>query len=257
MKKFPDKVVHVIEILIVLAVVFGIVAGLDFIGIFNFSGLFGWNPSDGSDSVHVLPYDDGSIYNALSEGKSSDTVSVVSDLSRESLEDMLLEVSTAEAYYQELDVTVYDGDGKSLTTKATVSLEDGNYDVSLYSSSGARYKRVTENGDSVQISAYDNKGKESKTTLSKGGFDIQADTGIIMTHDRFFSENTSFGENESEFSVAYSNFGSVLMFEFYTTLDDYSQTERYWLSLDYGVVIRAECYEEDNLVYLLETISLK
>ncbi len=256
MKKFPDKIVHVFEVLAVIAVVLGIIAGLEYIGILNFSGIFPWNVSDESDSVHVLPYDDGSIYNALSEGKSSDTVSVVSELSRERVEEMLREVTTSETYYQELNVTVYDGDGKSLATKATVSRQEENYDVSLYSSGGVRYKRITEDGDSVQIYVYDSKGKESKTTLSKGGFDIQSDTGIIMTHDRFFSENSSFGENESEFSVAYSDFGTVLMFEFRTMLDNYSQTERYWLSLDYGVVIRAECYEEDTLVYLLETIAL-
>jgi len=256
MKKVPDKLIHVFEVLVILAVVFGIIAGLEYIGIFNFSSLFSLNYSDGSDNVHILPYDNGSIYSALSEGKSTDTVSVESELSREHVEKMLLQVTSDENYYQELNVTVYDDDGKTLTTKATVSREDGEFDVSLYASNGLRYKRIVQEDDFVQISIYDDKGKETRTTLPKGGFDIQEDTGIIMTHDRFFSENSLFAEGEEAFSVAYSDFGTVLMFEFYTKLDEYQQTERYWLSLDYGVVIRAECYEGDNIVFLLETIAL-
>ena len=100
-----------------------------------------------------------------------------------------------------------------------------------------------------------NDGKENKTTLKKGGFDIQSDTGIIMMHDRFFSDNASYADDEF-YSVAYSDFGSVLYFEFFTNIENISQKECYWLSLDYGVVIKAECYESDKLVYSLETTTI-
>ncbi len=256
MKKVPDKLIHLFEVLVIIAVVFGIIAGLEYIGIFNFQNLFSLNYSDNNNNIHVLPYDDGNIYLALSDGKSKDTVSVETNLSREHVEEMLSKVTSDENYYQELNVTIYDDDRKALTTKATVLREDGQFDVSLYTSNGLRYKRIVQDNDFVQISVYDDSGSESTKTLPKGGFDIQEDTGIIITHDRFFSENSSFAQGDEAFSVAYSDFGTVLMFEFFTSLDDYQQTERYWLSLDYGVVIRAECYEGDKIVYLLETIAL-
>jgi hypothetical protein len=256
MKSFKRYFIHVLEILVILILIAGVIYGLERIGIFSFSELLPWVDSEISDGHNDHFKYDNDIYSALAEQKSSDKVSVVSDLSREHVIKLLEEITVSENYYQEYNVSIPDNIGVSFDSKATVLCRDGLYDVSLYSNSGNIYKRVVESENTVEIYNFDSAGKESKTTLNKGGFDIQSDTGIIMTHNRFFSDYASYDPESEFYSVAYSDFGSVLYFEFLTEIDEFSQKECYWLSLDYGVVIKAECFEDENLVYSLETMTI-
>lgn len=254
MEKIRHFIVHFLEVLVILILILGIIFGLESIGIFSFSELLPWvNPENKDENSDYLRYDND-IYEALSENNSTDTVSVVSDLSREHVIKILDEITVADNYYQEYNISLLDDNGHSFDSKATISRKDMMYDVSLYTSAGNVYKRIRESADTVEIFNFDN-GTENKTTLKKGSFDIQSDSGIIMTHDRFFSDYASYADDEF-YSVAYSDFGSVLYFEFLTELEGYSQKECYWLSLDFGVIIKAECYENDNLVYSLETITI-
>jgi len=253
MNKLHDLLLSALNVIIIIAVLAGIMLGLNKIGIFQFpdfvESMFGIN----GDQTTILPSDDGKIYKSLSSGKSDKTFTVTADLSPENVRQLLENVSPSLNYYQEVNVTVYSGDSSS-TSKATVQKTDGSYSVSLYDSEGTLRKEIKMHDDTTDVTLHRANGQSSTISLPSADFDISDESGVVVTHERFLETQTEL--TDSDYSVSASQFGTIMQITFKTDRETYSQTEIYWLSLDYGIVTRAECYEGDKLVYLLETLAL-
>lgn len=245
-----DKLFSVLNIVFILVIVSGIIIGLDKIGILSLTEWF-----SGQNKIHtVLPHDEGEIYESLSQKKSSDSITVVPDLSWDNVYALLSDVEASDNYYHEAITTLYGQNNTKKILSASVTRTDGKYEVIVYNQNSEIVKRIRETQDLVSISNFDENGKEDITAVERANFDIQSQSGVVITHDAFYQtpDNTL-----SSYSLAQTELGSVLEITFTSTLENYTQLQKYWLSLDYGIVTRAECYEDNVLVYLMETTSLE
>ncbi len=245
-----DKLFSVLNIVFILVIVTGIIIGLDKIGILSVTDWF-----SGENKIHtVLPNDEGEIYKSLSQKKSSGNITVVPDLSEENVYALLADVEPSDNYYHEVTVTLFGLNNTKKTNRAFITKTDGKYDVIIYNQNSQMQKRIREIDDMISISNFNEAQNEYITIVEKGSFDIQSQTGVVITHNAFYEtpENVL-----TQYSLAQSDLGSVLEITFTSTLENYSQIQKYWLSLDFGVVTRAECYEDNALVYLMETSVLE
>ena len=245
-----DKLFSVLNIVFILVIVSGIIIGLDKIGIFSLSDWFSQN-----NKIHtVLPHDEGEIYKSLSQKKSSDKITVVPDLTLDNVYSLLDDVEPDDNYYHEVTTTLYGQNNTKKISSAYVTKTDGKYDVIIYNQNSEIVKRIRQTNDTVSISNFDENGKEIITVAKGADFDIQSQSGVVITHKAFYEtpDNTV-----STYALAQTDYGSFLEITFTSTLENYSQIQKYWLSLDFGVVTRAECYEDNALIYLMETVVIE
>lgn len=253
MNKFRNALFSALNILVIVVLLLGIMIGLRSIGIFRFPNFVENFLSKESAKENVLPNDDGKIYDALKKGQSDGNVTVTAELNPQNVRKMLEGVKPKDSYYQEVNTTLYDN-SNSVTTKAVVRKSAGKYSVKLYNSEGTLKKEIDELESATQIKVYSSANRFDTVEVPTGSFDMSGESGVVITHENFLNS-----ENELEaadYSMAQSPFGTIMQITFNTSLENYTQTEVYWLSLDYGIVTRCECYEGENLVYKLETIAL-
>lgn len=253
MKKVKEALFSALNFLVIAALIAVITLGLNRIGIFEFPDFIGEILNGRKNVQTVLPGDDGKIYESLSNGINTDTVNVVSELNQENVRRLLENVSVQPSYYQELEVSLYDENGKSITRKAVVRRTDGFTDVTLYDVNNRLIKLIEQQIDGVKITVPEGNSERS-AFFSEGSISIEQESGVVMTHKLFL--DSEFVGKEPSYSVAYSSYGTVMQIVFETHDAKLPQTQKYWLSLDYGIVVRAETYENDSLVYLLETSVL-
>lgn len=256
MEKLKNILFGVLNFLVVVLLLCAIVFGLNKIGVFSFSDFFRELFGLPERRVNVLPYDDGKIYQSLSDGTSGGDVTVKVSLSPENVKALLENVTLADDYYQETQYTVFAGNSQSIKRKAVIRRTESLTGISLYDESGALFKRIEQLPKGVRVTNISADGNETSSEFPYGTITAEQESGVIMTHTDFLDGNLSSQFDESSYSVAYSSYGTVMQITFEKSDERYIRTQKYWLSLDYGIVVRAECYENDSLVYLLETLSL-
>ena len=87
------------------------------------------------------------------------------------------------------------------------------------------------------------------------GFSVSDECGFILTHDAFLASD--FLLDASTFEKNVNEYGSNLIITFDNEFDEFQQTLKYTISLDYGIVTDAECYEQGVLVYKMNTVLLR
>lgn len=256
MDKLKNMLFGALNFLVVVLLLCGIVFGLNKIGVFSFSDFFRELFGLPERQVNVLPHDDGKIYQSLSDGKSGEDVTVKVSLTPENVKSLLESVTLADDYYQEAQYTVFAENSQSIRRKAVIRRTDALTSISLYDEAGTLFKRIEQLEKGVRVTNISSDGNETWSEFPDGSISAEQESGVIMTHADFLDGNLSSQFDESSYSVAYSSYGTVMLITFEKSDEKYKRTQKYWLSLDYGVVVRAECYENDSLVYLLETLSL-
>lgn len=192
----------------------------------------------------VLPGDEEKIYESL-HGGDVPAVTVYPDLSEETVMSLLKTAEMPASFCWYYRSTLY-STRRSRTRTGILKFEQENRRVELYAPDGTLEKTVTENDGKVSVRTVD-----GSADFSSGAVSMFAEAGV--------PEVASFLENAGDdwtFSLVESDYGTLLYAEFLHEKGAYRQLEQYYISLDYAIVVRADCYENDVLVYSLNTTAL-
>ncbi len=236
--------------LVVLLLCF-IVAGLNIIGIYSLPApvekLLG-TYDNGND---IASGDDNVLYNSVSFAEGDKAFKQVK-IGYEDASSLLSDVAVSSDYSQKIEVTRYSG-SKQKKELLNISFVDGLYSVDFSSSDGRLYKNVAEKKNFVVITEYDG-ASPSSVEVAKGNFDIGEECGFVLTLSEFFQ--SGYNLTEADFLMSESENGVFVTINFVN--DDYgiTQSYKYVVSLDLGVVTEASCTENENLVYEMKTSSI-
>ena len=249
MKKLTNAVFSVLNVLVIAGILLFILAGLVKIGIFEapdfFKGIFGEEQAlDGNNSGYATNFLDNSSLN-------KDYTVYSAKLTPESVKKLLSELEPAKQYSHDLQYSVISRKS-TLTRRAFVMKKDDIHRAFYISADGNIEKQMIRNDSFTSVNTLQN-GKLQSTVYSNGDIDFAAQTGVILTHEDFFDAADEPGYT---FEVKSDDIGTVMLIEFTSTVGEYSQLQKYTLSLDYGIVTEASCYENGELIYSLTTNSL-
>ncbi len=206
------------------------------------------SPED-SDELHRLPGSDEKIYESISDNK-TDSVSIYPSLGHDSVKLLLSSAVRPEKFYWEFNKTVISSQ-KERIIKGSVKFEGDNYRMELYSAANNDLeKTVIRQNDTITIQTYLDF-QSSVATFSADTTSVFIEAGVPDITDFLSDEGKEFA-----YSLHESEYGKILYAEFSKEKDGYSQLKNYYISLDFGIVLKADCFENGNLIYSINTISL-
>ncbi len=254
MRKYNEIIFSVLNILLIFLVIIGIVIGLYFLGIFKLPDfvkrLIDPNFQTPADSYN----NNKEIYESIADNNENKIQVVFPQITKDNLKELLQSITPIDNYYQEASTKTF-YNGTAIEKKVTIRCQNSLYQASVFDSNGTQQKEIQQYNDYVDISYFDLQGKQGDiVTLQNGNFNISDECGVVVNHEMFLESLTEI--SDSSYSFEYESFGTVVKLSFDTTFENYTQKQIYWLSLDYGIVVKAQSYENDVLVYQTETIVL-
>jgi len=191
----------------------------------------------------VIPGDDEKIFNSIN-GEKSESVAVFPNVSHDDVKALLEKSSTPDSFAWTFKSSLHSS--KKVLDETGILIYNGeNYKIELFDSKGQLTKTVVEDSGVVSISINNS---VSEFTPSNSAFEEAA---VPAVSDFLDSKGQDFS-----YSLIESEYGTLLYAEFTSSKGDFSMKEQYYISLDYGIVVRADCFENDVIVYSLETTSL-
>lgn len=245
----------IFNIILVLALVLGLYYGMYRLKLVTLPQFLESLFQSGKDinQITVIPGDDGEIYQSLKRKESTQTVSIKTNLSHDNIKQLLKNISENTHYYWEAKVTLYSS-GKQLQTKSIIRRYESNFRIENYNSAGTLLKAAADNKTTLTEKTFNPTTRSySIKNYPTGSMSMFLLAGVPDTNS--FLE---YGDSENAlFSLIESDLGTLLCLEFEKAYKQNTQKELYFISLDYGITVRAETYENDALVYLCETTALK
>lgn len=202
------------------------------------------NNKDDSGSHTVLPGDGNSFYDSLHDTP-SESVRLFPDITHERVKELLSAVVPPERYCWYYTTTLCSS-AKNLTRNGILIYGGGDCKIEVYNEGSILYKTVSLRGGSLFT---EQNGVETELPSDKNS--VFTEAGVVSLSS--FLEDS--GEDFS-YTLAESDYGTLLFASFAVEKGSYRQTQEYYISLDYGIVVRADCYENDTLIYHLETNAL-
>lgn len=197
-----------------------------------------------------LPGDNDKIYSSL-HPENYENDHVYPEISHETVKELLSVLETPNVYYWYYNSIIISS-AKERTTSGILKYNNGSYMIENYSgdSNGRLEKTVIEENGVVSVQTYNN----GQTSLAE--FNSETTSAFIEAGVPDIKEFISDNGEDFRYSLHESEYGKLLYAEFTSEKDDYSQEQRYYISLDFGIVIKAECYENGTPVYALNTVTL-
>ena len=171
-------------------------------------------------------------------------MTVFPDISSDQVKVLLENVNVPESYAWYFRSTLHSA-RSSVSENGIMLFSDDSYKLELFDENSNLKKTVVQEGGNVSVAIGDNNAEFASSA------DAFEEAGVPSLSDFMSSEL-----NDFNFSLVESNIGSLLYAEFVSTKGKYSQSEQYYISLDYGIVVRADCYENGTKIYSLETTAL-
>lgn len=208
--------------------------------------------TDTEDSGHktVLPGDDGEIYASLHSGEQN-SVTVYPDISKDSVIALLNESLNQQSDYTWYYKSTLISRDNAVSENGIFKCTDGTYRVDIFDGYNSLLKSVQDDGDIISVQLFNNISGQGERDYSSDSISIFEEIGVPAVEDFINSDDSQF-----DYSFVDSDYGKLLYAAFTTTSGSYSQLQEYYISLDFGLVVRADCYENEIPVYMLETVSL-
>ena len=253
MNNHRDVLGIVFNVIVILLLLTLIIIGLNKIGVYDLPdpvekvlGTYKESEADG-------PEKNNEVVNSIIYKNNDEFFITASDITYENARLLLKNISPSDNYIHEITVEYYN-DGKSYYgEKIKVVRNKGLYSANIYNSNSKIIKSIKEKETSFVVSYNDD--SKNNAEFPKGTFNISDECSFILNADNFLTG--SFSLNEASFSVSNGAYGGEITIVFDNVLDGYIQKEKYVISLDFGVVISAECYENDELIYKMKTKSIE
>lgn len=195
------------------------------------------------DSYKILEY--------INKTEAEEKNSLYPEITPDNLKNLLNSLNAYDSYYWETTSNnYYNTSVKSINCKSRIS---GNrYNVEITSDNGNSLKKCVSNGESTAVYITENK-ITKKVTYEVGLSDFYSDAAIVSID--YFKDFDFNNTNCVLNTVNKNNFSLVSVA--YTYDRNGTQVENIFLiSLDFGVVLFSECYENDTLVYSMNTTSI-
>ncbi len=191
--------------------------------------------------------DDDIIHETIKEHP-SDSYQIYPKITHENVKELLSKVQTPDNFCWYFRSSLYSDIG--ILSENGILLADGdNYKIEIYSKDNILDRSIIKEGNYVSVSTEAN--KYEPQTYSSTEFSLFSEAGV--PDPSTFLENIS---DQFTYSITDSEYGSLIYCSFQQALGSYSQKEEYYISLEYGIVIKASCYENEKLIYSLETTAL-
>ena len=227
-----------------------IVAGLNIIGIYSLpkpiEKLLGTYVDEETSYA-----DDDIIYSSIDFTETASVFQTVS-LDYESAFTVLNNLVPRRSYAQKINV-IYKNDQNERKEIINVMKTGSAVLAEVSDENGIPFKRVEYDNDRVLISEFFGDFTGSNE-FSKGEFNIYEDCGFILTAEEFL--NSGFELQEADFNRFIKDGAYYISISFDNKRFNSSQFVKFVISLDFGVVTEAYCYENDSLVYEMTTESI-
>lgn len=240
------------NILIVVAILIFIVLGLNKIGVYDLPDaiekLIG-TYNENSDK----PYKNYQSEHGLGvsfDGKKS--VSDVYELNYLNAVRLLENISPVENYNHKIEFKSF-YEEKSLVKNVSLSRKNGLYSAYIIENDNRIVKEISESASTVTITSYMNS-DPYEAVFERANFNISDECGFIINVDAFL--DSGFELDSATFTQLENEYGTAVKITFADSLGAHSCTESYIISMDYGVVLSAECHEDGLLVYSMSTKEL-
>lgn len=250
MKNKQEFIGLITNVALVVLVFCFIVAGLNIIGIYSLPApiekLLG--TYDGNDNnTHVTS---DSAYGLISFQDDVSFTPVY--LSYENADSVLKSLKPASNYSHTMTVTHYFGE-QERKEQFQVFRSNDVYSVQVFDAYGNKIKTISENNDMITVTE-NYYGSDNVVNLVKGDFAISDECGFVLTADEFVK--SEYNLTDADFVQEYRDGGSYITVSFDVADREYKTHNIYEISLDFGVVTKVLCYENDTLVYQMVTENI-
>ncbi len=254
MKSHRDIPGVVINIFIAALLLAFIILGLNKMGLYELPEAVEKIISPSSTHEDDRDVDEQKVYHSIGFDNDGNEVVEKTSISHENARKMLEKVENTKSYRHELSVKI--GDGASSAVKRVVLEKSGTgLSAAVYSENGVLLENIVEEGDNITVERIISGAHSEKITHPKGSFSVSELCGVVTSHENFLEGD--YVLEEGDFSVIQGDFGIELEIVFDTVMDNYKQKEVYRINLDYGIVTSAKCYENDVVVYDMQTLLLR
>lgn len=250
-RDIPGVVINIFIAALILAL---IILGLNKMGLYELPDAVEKIISPSSTHEDDGDVDEGKVYDSVSFDKEREKVVEKTKISHENARKMLEEVKNTKSYRHELSVCRVDG-SSSKVQRVVLEKSDNICSAAIYSENGLLLENIVEEGDNITVERIISGAHSEKITHPKGSFSVSELAGVVTSHENFLEGD--YVLEEGDFSVIQGDFGIELEIVFDTVMDNYKQKEVYRINLDYGIVTSAKCYENDVVVYDMQTILLR
>lgn len=252
MKNHRDLFGLLANLLIVAVVLAAIIIGLNKIGVYDLPDWAEKLLGTAEVGSETSAEDNSLAYENVGYDSDSTGLLVGNVPTYANAKQLLSAVKPDNGYMQEI-IVVQNSSSSKLTQRMTVVNDAGLYEINILDEAGNLIKHIKEDGENINVIIFD-RGQSSKYSLPKGDIAVWEECGVLLNSDNFL--DSDYELENSEFQIVDSDYGTCAVIEFDSSFDGYSQREIYTVSLDYGVVLEAQCYENDTLVYSLETLEI-
>ncbi len=254
MNNHRDLLGIILNVLFAVLILAIIILGLNRMGLYNLpeqieNFIFSSEKEQKEENV-----DDSQIYNTVEYDENKYSKVEKTAVTYENARQLLSSVVSAQNYHHEVVVS-RKNEGAQESVKVILKKQDGLYNAELYSIGGKLLKMISEKDGKITVKEYQNGYQVREFTHPAGNFTVTELAGVVVDHENFLSGDYEL--SEGEFSVIQGDFGIELEIVFDTVMENYTQHEVYRINVDYGMVTKALCYENELLVYELETYALR
>lgn len=153
-------------------------------------------------------------------------------------------------YWESISETYSSGSSVIKDCKSRIS---GNkYNVEISDKNGNISAKYISNGEKTAVTKYNGTASES-AVYSAGIFDFYSDAGIISAD---YFRDFDFSGGNCTVRLAETDSYRLVYVEYSYIRNGVTVKNEYGISLDYGVVLFARCFENDTLVFSQKTTSV-
>ena len=249
LKKAGNLIVQIATLLVFFAIAFILLVRAELISLPNFlQGIFGNDEEIASETKH----DDQEIFNFI--GSAPDTETEFSDypqISAENMNTLLNSLSAHKNFYWESVSKTFSS--KAVVTKDCRSRISGDkYNVEILNEDGNVTKKFISNGKKTLITKY-YQGSSESSLYEAGIFDFYSDAGLISVD---YFKDADFSDGNCEIRLVENDQYNLVSVVHTYERNGVTVKNSYGISLDFGVVLFAECFENDVPVFEQTTLSI-
>lgn len=247
-KKARNLIIQIFVLLILFIVAFLALGYADLIGLPEFiENIF---PSDSGEKNETA--DSGNkVFDYLSDSFPKEQANLYPTISAENLNVILNSLETRQSFYWESVSEIYSGE--NVVKRYCKSRISGNkYNVEILDGSDNIIKKIVCNGTQTVVTKYSD-GVADSGAYSQGIFDFYSDASLISVD---YFKNSDFSNENCEIKLIQNEDYNLVSISYEYDRNGTAVKNNCSLSLDYGVVLFAESYENGILVFKQTTKSV-
>lgn len=207
-------------------------------------------PKESSES-HELSGNGQEIFEYIAGPEDSAEFDSYPEITVENMNTLLNTLQPHENFYWEtVSETFSTGSSAKINCKSRISGK--KYNVEILDGNNNITKKYVSDGVNTVIFGYSS-GYSDSSVYSSGIFDFYSDAALISVD---YFKDTDFTESSCEIHHVKTEQYSLVTVEYTYDRNGITVKNRYGISLDYGVVLFADCFENDIPVFKQSTVSI-